>query len=208
MTVKYELTGHRFGFWTVQGLASSGKKTMWDCECVCGARRHVESNRLRAGRTSSCGCKRGELVSKAQFEHGARGTRLHCIWIGMRQRCNNPRNKAWAGYGGRGIKICPEWDDFTRFAADMGEPPLGASLDRRDNDAGYSKANCVWASPIQQANNCRSNRRITANGETMTLAQWSRRVGLDRGTITKRLARGATPEKALTPHPMGRGERA
>lgn len=80
---------------------------------------------------------------------------LHKTWLHLRERCNNPKHKDYKNYGGRGITVCPEWDDFWQFVEDMGERPEGCSIDRINNDGGYSKDNCRWATRLQQAANKR-----------------------------------------------------
>ena len=80
---------------------------------------------------------------------------LYNTWLLMRRRCKNPNTKEYKYYGGRGIKICPEWDDFWQFVEDMGDRPEGHTLDRINNDKGYSKENCRWATLIEQQNNKR-----------------------------------------------------
>lgn len=123
----------------------------------------------------------------------------------MRERVLNPRHHAFAGYGGRGIGICQSWlDSFDAFLADMGNPPPGLSIDRIDNNSGYSKDNCRWATRKQQSRNIRSNRMITINGETKCMVEWLEIIGLTTQTFYARIKRGFTVEQALTLKP---GER-
>ena len=149
--------------------------------------------------------------SKGQFlpgevgpiTHGeARGgrTKEYRIWKHMKGRCYCPTDKRYLSYGARGIYVCPEWlTDFPRFLADMGRCPAEASLDRKNNNAGYSPSNCRWATSREQANNTRRNRRVTCFGRTQTVAQWSRETGIDYEVLRKRLKYlGWTPEKALS----------
>jgi hypothetical protein len=115
----------------------------------------------------------------------------------MRNRCYSPKNPSFAHYGGRGIEVCQQWrDDFDQFVADMGQAPEGRSLDRIDNDLGYSPENCRWATIKEQLNNQRRNHRITHDGQTQTLAQWADQLGIRVDTLHKRIGR-MSAEKAL-----------
>jgi hypothetical protein len=108
----------------------------------------------------------------------------------MRARCRNPKNQDFANYGGRGIRVCERWDDFGAFFADMGERPVGMTIDRKDTDGQYEPANCRWATDEQQANNRRSNHLITINGEQKTLQQWANQFGVESSKARYRLANG------------------
>jgi hypothetical protein len=115
----------------------------------------------------------------------------------MRDRCYNSKNPSFEHYGGRGIKVCEQWrENFAQFVADMGEAPEGKSLDRIDNDLGYSPENCRWATIKEQLNNQRRNHRITHDGKTQTLAQWADELGIRVDTLHKRIQR-MSAEKAL-----------
>jgi hypothetical protein len=124
----------------------------------------------------------------------------------MKSRCLNPNDKSYHRYGGRGITVCDEWLDFANFYKDMYTKWLfmsrirkNISLDRVNNNGSYCKENCRWATPVQQADNRRSNRILTAHGETQSLKNWARKLGIKRTTITQRLdAYGWSVEKALS----------
>ena len=132
------------------------------------------------------------------FKHGLSGTKAYKVWKSMRDRCLCPTHHAWPRYGGRGIAICPEWDDFMRFYADMGDPPPGLSLERRDNDGPYSAVNCKWATRKAQQNNLRTNVLWTFAGKTQTLQQWSEEFGIKYKTLWDRVfRRGWSVERAL-----------
>jgi Fic family protein len=133
--------------------------------------------------------------------HGMTGSKIHFTWLCMHQRCNYPKHKSYVAYGGRGITICERWNSFEHFYADMGEVPARKTLDRKDNNKGYSPENCRWASNHEQANNKRNNFKITGFGRKLTLIDWSRETGLSKATITYRLAKGMSPEVALSTPP-------
>lgn len=132
--------------------------------------------------------------------HAQRGKRssTYQIWEGVKKRCKSPTCKAYPNYGGRGITLCDRWLDFTSFLEDMGEKPDGMSLERIDNNKGYSLENCKWASRKEQANNKRNNVLITAFGKTKTISQWVDETGLSYCTIYLRLRKGKTHEESVT----------
>lgn len=118
-------------------------------------------------------------------------------WKEMRQRCNNKNNHAYNNYGGRGITICKEWDSFEKFFEDMGVKTDGMSLDRINNNKGYSPDNCRWATKKEQALNRRSNRRIAYDGKIMTISEWAESIGMKFDTLWMRLNRGKTFKDAI-----------
>jgi hypothetical protein len=132
--------------------------------------------------------------------HLLTGTRIYRCWAGMHNRCNNPKNQNWVRYGGRGIKVCKEWDSLDRFLFDMGHPPAtgGLSIDRIDNDGNYEPGNCRWASQAKQnANTCR-NRFLEYQGRTQTNLEWAREYDMEPRRLYERLKRGWSMERALT----------
>jgi len=158
--------GQVFGRLTVlERLGSDGTKTVYRCSCECGNTSEHTSANLNKGITQSCGCLCKEKVSAAKWKHGHghpnRRSRTYSSWTAMRERCLNPKNKRYPDWGGRGITICERWNDFALFLQDMSEKPDGTSLDRIDNDAGYSPSNCRWSTPKEQANNRRNRKAKT-----------------------------------------------
>ena len=129
--------------------------------------------------------------------HGGRHTPAYGIWCGIRSRCNNPKSKAYPNYGGRGITVSQDWSKFSQFIADMGEPGPGMTLERIDNDKGYSKGNCVWADRTTQGRNKRNNVLLTIDGETHPLSVWAERSGIPYQTAHARLRLGWPPEAAI-----------
>lgn len=124
------------------------------------------------------------------------------IWASIKKRCKNPKDPAYHNYGGRGITICEHWrTSFLNFFSDMGPRPPGMTLDRINNDGNYEPGNCRWTDRITQMNNMRTNLRITHQGETLTRAQWERRLGFCHGLIRSRLAGGWSLERAMTVKP-------
>lgn len=118
---------------------------------------------------------------------------LYSVWQGMRRRCLTPSFRQWADYGGRGITICPEWDDFHQFVADMGPRPSPKhSLDREDNDKGYSPANCRWATKKEQQRNQRRTRMVTIEGKEYCARALSEISGVKTDAIVDRAAEGLT----------------
>lgn len=187
-----ELTGQRFGRLTILGRAPSrGTRPHWRCRCDCGNEREIQQHFLSVGRTKSCGCKKTEEIAMRNMRHGAayrsRTYPEYSAWAGMIQRCTNARNRAFPHYGGRGIFVCDRWKSFNNFLADLGRRPSSRhSIERDDNDRGYSPDNCRWALPEEQAANRRTTVRITMLGRTMSVAEWRRLLGVGPRDFTAR----------------------
>ena len=198
-----DLTGQKFGRLTVIERAENGKQghTYWLCKCICGNKTIVRGNHLRKGLIRSCGCLESENRKTMSTTHGLTKTRLYNIWGHIIQRCTNPNSKNYKRYGGRGITICEKWrNDFVSFykwAINNGYKD-DLTIDRIDNNKGYFPDNCRWTDKITQANNTRSNRFLTFNNKTQTIAQWARELELNANRIGDRLNHGWSIEKALT----------
>ena len=129
-------------------------------------------------------------------------------WHMMMQRCGNPNYSQYADYGGRGITVCNRWKTFQFFLQDMGLRPIGMTLDRKNNNKGYTLANCKWSTKVEQQRNQRSNNVWTYKGERKTVAEWAEQLGMKRHSLYMRVATyGWTVRKALTTPPMMRGRR-
>lgn len=172
----------------------------WLCLCDCGGISRPTTGNLRGGNSRSCGCLHREQTSKVNRSHGMANSREHAIWVMMKQRCINPKDSTYSKYGGRGITVCERWlESFENFFADMGPRPEGCQIDRIDNDGPYCPENCQWADRKAQCRNRRNSRRITHNGKTATIAEWSEVTGIPYFTLIRRVKHyGWSPEKALT----------
>ena len=207
------MTGKRFGMWTVLRVDGKNKygAYKWLCKCDCGTVRSVVGHTLRRGLSTSCGCagieKRCEAAKKAVTKHGGRNDRLYQVWNGIKDRCYNPKSKYFQLYGGRGIFVCDEWrgnyQAFKNWAYKNGYDSNAkkgqCTLDRVNNDSGYSPENCRWANMVVQCNNRSSNHVIEYNGVKHTITEWSRITGIRKDTLRRRLVNyGWSTERALT----------
>lgn len=192
------LSGRRFGM-LVAGEKVGAVK--WLCKCDCGKSKPVAQSALMAGRIS-CGCM--ESVVKT---HGMSHTNIYSIWKHIISRCENKRDAAYHGYGGRGIKICERWSVFENFYADMGDKPRGKSIDRIDNDGNYEPSNCRWATSTEQGCNKRNNRIVSVNGRSVPLSQACREHSIDVRVAAARLRYGWSEHDALTVPNLGAGKR-
>lgn len=135
---------------------------------------------------------------------------VYGVWIGMKARCGHTKSPANHNYGGRGIKVCDRWlgskrgEGFRNFIADMGDRPLGTSIERINNDGNYEPGNCCWATAKQQGENKRCNRFVTIQGKTVTQAEASRMLFGNNNTLCVRLSSGFTLDEALS-FPVVRG---
>lgn len=153
-----DLEGSTFGRLKVLGRADNrGKHVQWECRCICGSTVVVSATHLNSGHTQSCGCFRLDRTKKCNTTHGhtagGKATKSYMRWVAMIKRCTNPKDKDFYAYGGRGITVCDRWATFENFHSDMGECPVGMSIDRVDVNKGYSPDNCVWADKYTQAVN-------------------------------------------------------
>lgn len=193
------LEGIIFGRLTAQYLLGSYQnKHYWLCKCSCGCLSEVPAISLRSGNTTSCGCLTRENSIAKSKTHGMSHTPIYGMWRRMIQRCEDPNCTDYSYYGGRGISVCPEWHDFANFIRDVGERPDGMTLERIRNNEGYSHGNVRWASRHEQMQNTRGVVLITHNGETRTISEWARYVGIKPSTLNARLnVLGYTIEEAL-----------
>ncbi len=198
-----DLTGKRVGNLTVVQRAENDKfgNTRWICRCDCGKTVIRHGHNLRDGKSLDCGCGLPRRMSVIATKHGGKGTRLYSIWIDMNRRCNDPKAPHYENYGGRGIRVCVAWSDFAVFrewANDNGYDDR-LTIDRIDNNEGYSPENCRWTTIKTQENNRRNNTLLTLNKETRTLSQWAEITGIHRATISRRIfVYGWPVERALT----------
>lgn len=172
-------------------------------QCDCKKKIATTGKDVRAGRTQSCGCLRRQ-VAKAMFEkhgHAANGktSQEYRAWQSMLSRCRNPNNKHYFNYGGRGIVVCRRWSkSFISFLSDMGTAPSGTTLDRKNNNKGYTPNNCRWATRNEQSRNRRNNVLITHDGKTMALTDWEHHYGFRKGVLGHRMNhQGLSFEQAI-----------
>jgi hypothetical protein len=195
------LTGRRFSRWVViDRSANKGRQTVWNCICDCGNTSKVTTTALLTGRSKSCGCLARDKRIAARRKHGdSHGCRLYRIWRGMIGRCFNKNRQAYLYYGGRGITVCKEWLTYTNFKAWAMSNGYDDSLsiERKDNDTGYCPSNCSWIPVTAQSKNRRVCRIITYCGETHTIADWGRILGISRYTLYTRFNNGLSVEEAL-----------
>lgn len=192
---KIDMLGKRFGrLVVIEEAPSRNNKAMWVCKCECGNITHpVGGGDLRSGKVSSCGCLHNELLSATMKKHGQKNTRLYRIWQNMKNRCRNSNVPCFDVYGGRGIKVCKEWDEdfmsFYNWAMDNGYND-NLTIDRIDVNGDYCPENCKWSTTKEQSNNLRKNVIVEINGEKHTLAEWSQISGIKYFTIYQRYLRG------------------
>lgn len=187
------LSGRRFGRLTVVGFDHTDARgnTYWLCECDCGNETIVQRGNLLSGGTLSCGCYSREIFLQRVTTHGGSHTPLYDVWHSMHQRCEDENHKFYQRYGGRGIDVCDEWDDYECFKewAQNNGYKSGLTLDRECNNLGYCPDNCRWVTQQTQCNNRSSNHYITYNGDTHTIAEWARLLQVNYSTLQGRIKR-------------------
>ena len=177
--------GDKYGMLTVVGISDvkRGKKYQWVFKCDCGKLRTAARSDFIKSKIPSCGCY-SHLKTHGWSQDGKR---VYRIWKGMNQRCKNKNHPKYNRYGGRGIKVCDEWNVFLNFLMDMGTPDGVLEIDRIDNAGNYEKKNCRWATRKQQTRNTSSNKMITHSGQTYCLSEWAERLGYTRSGLAYRL---------------------
>lgn len=193
-----DLTGRRFGkllVVTYGGKSASSGKTTWICACDCGEPTLATAYALKCGDTRSCGCLQREMTSVRHKKHGLSKHPIQAVWREMHKRCRDKSNEQYHLYGGRGIFVCERWGTFCNFAEDMLQTwRKGLTLERRNNFAGYTPANCIWADMKAQARNTRRNVTVQTPIGPMLLIEASEASGIDYSVLRYRHNAGWLPE--------------
>lgn len=187
-----------------------GKYTRKGCICECSCEEFIgptRVNMLVTGELRSCGCYQMEvhssLLKESNYRHGdsVRGKRskLYIIWAAMIDRATNINRADSKYYADKGISVCEEWKDYTKFkewALENGYQE-GLSIDRKENSKGYEPSNCRWIPLKEQNSNKTSNVYLTYNGKKKTLAEWSRITGLSYSVLHNRIKKGLPVNEIL-----------
>ena len=193
--------GERFGrlrVWSYHGK-NKWRISQWLCECDCGEVLVVSSTSLTGGCTQSCGCLSKDFPHGTT--HGGHGSKLYAIWVSMRNRCNNAGSTNYKWYGGRGVKVCSEWNwfpNFQKWALANGYAEQ-LTIDRVNGDGNYGPDNCRWSTMKEQNNNRRDNLWINIDGQAKTIPQWSDLSGVSQSTIWERVRRGDAGQRIIRP---------
>lgn len=196
-----DLTGHKYGRLLVLHYAfSQNGKSHWLARCDCGVEKTYAGSEMRQGRAQSCGCLRQEIL-RAPRVHGMSYHKAYAVWRSMIDRCGLASHKAYPRYGGRGIHVCEQWRrSFKAFWRDMGPTyKKGLTIERIDNNAGYSKENCRWATRRDQARNTRSNRTIDTPQGQMLICEASELSGINVTTLCYRAGAGWPASRMFDP---------
>lgn len=189
---RIDLTGERYGrLVVVEEAEKMGKKRRWRCICDCGNETIVFQNDLRLNKTTSCGCYHKKVISNLMYKHGGskKRERLYTIWHNMKDRCKNKNNRDYKWYGGKGICVCKEWENYDLFrewARNHGYQE-NLTIDRIDSEKDYSPDNCRWITASENSERVKhpiSSRFICVNGETKTESDWAKIIGVSQAAIS------------------------
>lgn len=224
MSSAIDITGKRFGRLTVvkrveNRVSISGRQyAMWLCKCDCGKTKIASTGNLRQGQVRSCGClqkdsyksnSRNHKLSLLAMTHGETKTHLYMVWSGMKRRCQNPHTKYYPLYGGRGVRVCDEWQKYEPFRdwAHATGYKQGLTIDRIDCDGDYCPENCRWITFQEQQRNRRNNRHYEYQGKSYTVLEIAKILGMKPRTVQGRIERGWSIEKIFsTPVLRGNGK--
>jgi len=202
-----DMVGQRYGKWTVIAQSvlfySDRDRLMCFCQCDCGTRRNITPYALKIGDTTQCRtCSNKQKANMGpRRTHGGTNTLLYGIWQNMKARCSKEYSGDFHRYGGRGIRVCDEWQDFATFRtwAEANGFQQGLTIDRRDNDRGYEPENCRWVDRTAQNRNRRNNQRFAFRGEYLMLSEIAERCGISHDLLRIRVKRdGFSIERAVS----------
>lgn len=202
MSVIKDKTGEVYGrLKVVEFKGIKNRHAMWLCQCECGNLVIVSSGNLVSGNTRTCGCAKESNIGELNKTHGKTNTRLYRIWRGIKSRTKYKSTGISKCYRDRNIELCQEWEtSFTSFyewAVNNGYSEE-LTIDRINNDLGYSPENCRWVTNKEQQNNKRNNLRVNLNGENKTISEWAELYGISRNKVYARLRRNWNVYEALT----------
>jgi len=191
-----DITGKKFGRLTaLYFIPDSSKFAKFWCVCECGVEKSIMRGALTSGQTISCGCYKKEISGVANTIHGharvgkARNP-TYSSWANMMDRCEWGGHKiSYAKYGAKGIRVCTEWHNFENFLRDMGERPIGTSIDRKENSKGYSKDNCRWATRREQALNTSRTIKVLIENKPIIVFELCEKLGLSKKALRARASR-------------------
>lgn len=189
-----DIKGQRFGRLVVirRLLLSCKSGVKWLCLCSCGTRVVVGGSELRTGNTRSCGCYKKDYLSvyPANVKHRLTKSSEYETWKKLRSRCTDQTDPRYKDYGGRGITVCDHWDhSFKAFYEDVGPRPPGLTLERVDNNKGYSPDNCVWATRTRQQRNRRNTVFVNFKGQPTPITAVMEQMGLSRYLVESQFGR-------------------
>ncbi len=204
MVKKMEINpGDKFGRLTIiREDLSRIKHRYVECRCDCGKVKTTSFYPIKLGIVVSCGCYHKEMIGDLRRSHGYTGTRLYNTWKNIKARCLYPNSRRYNDYGGRGISICKEWElsfvNFKNWALNNGYTDK-LSIERKNNNENYCPDNCEWITNATQQLNRRDNRNISFKGETKTLSEWAKEIGMCYKTLEKRLNTWPIEKAMITP---------
>lgn len=187
-----DITGLRYGqLSAISRAPNKGRRTIWIFQCDCGTLAEIGLEAVRSGQTQSCGCLRRKTTADRSRTHGYSGeNRTYRAWLHAKGRCYTPTDAKYPIYGGRGIFMCPAWrENFMQFLLDMGECPVGKSIDRIDPHGGYEPNNCRWATDHEQARTRTDNIWVEYDGKPLILKDYAAAIGVNYKSLHARMKR-------------------
>jgi hypothetical protein len=182
-----DITGQKFNMLTAIKYLGNSK---WLFKCDCGIEKTIDSRTVKSktSATKSCGCLLKRFNFNNKTKHNLSETVEYDAWTALRNRCYNPKNRAYKHYGKRGIIVCERWlESFDNFITDMGnKPSKDHSIDRINVNGNYEPSNCRWATSQEQQDNRTNTRKLTYNNETKTITEWAKCLNIDYALLVSR----------------------